>query len=209
MARPRFDKLDSSRQDEIFEAAAAEFSERGYEAASVNRILDRAGMSKGSLYYYFEDKGDLFSTVMERATTRLVKLVGGIDLAGLTAETFWPSIEAMVRRSAQQLESNTWYIRLARSLYRLWSRSGDRGPSGKFFAWLARWTESVLRRGQELGVVRDDLPLELLATITLSLGQVTDHWMLEHWDELGPTERETMVTAQMALFRRLLAPEES
>jgi len=202
----RFDKLDPDRQEAIIEAAAEEFSDKGYDSASVNRIIKRAGMSKGSLYYYFDDKGDLFATVMERATTRMVRLVGGVDLDALTAENFWPSIEAVVRRSCERLVTSSWYVKLARSFYRFWGRTGDRGPAAKFFSWAARWVEDILRRGQALGAVRDDLPLDFLATMTMALGQATDRWILEQWDQLAPDERERMIDAQMGLFRRLLEP---
>ncbi|HXI20279.1 MAG TPA: TetR/AcrR family transcriptional regulator [Gemmatimonadales bacterium] len=207
MVRPRFDNLDPERQEALMEAAAQEFGDRVYDSASLNRIIERAGMSKGSLYYYFDDKGDLFSTVMERATTLLVRLVGGIDLDSLTAETFWPSIEAMVRRSEERLNTSAWYVRLARSFYRFWGRTGDRGPAARFFAWVAGWVENVLRRGQALGAVRSDLPLDFLTAATMALGQATDRWILERWDELSAAERDRMVTAQMGLFRRLLEPE--
>lgn len=206
VVRSRFDHLEPERQDEIIRAAADEFGEKGYDSASINRIIAKAGVSKGSLYYYFEDKGDLFSTVMERATTAMVRLVGGMDLAALTRDTFWPSFEAIVRRSAQRLSGNAWYTRLARAFYRYWGRTGDRGPAGKFFAWIRKWTEDVLRRGQALGAVRTDLPLPLLVDLTMALGQVSDQWMLEAWDDFAPDERERVVELQMGLFRRLLEP---
>ncbi|HEX8725928.1 MAG TPA: helix-turn-helix domain-containing protein, partial [Gemmatimonadaceae bacterium] len=66
MVRERFDNLDPDKQERLFEAAADEFSDHGFEGASLNRIIDRAGMSKGSLYYYFNDKSDLYATVVER-----------------------------------------------------------------------------------------------------------------------------------------------
>ncbi len=209
MVRPRFEHLEPERQDEIIRAAAEEFGDKGYDAASVNRIIERAGVSKGSLYYYFEDKGDLFSAVMERATTAMVKLVGGIALDELTSDSFWPAFEDVMRRSAQRLNGSAWYTRLARAFYRYWGRTGDRGPAGKFFAWIRTWTEKVLRRGQELGAVRTDLPLPLLVDLTMALGQVTDRWMLESWEEYPESERERMVARQMGLFRRLLEPPDA
>ncbi|MGH7620186.1 MAG: TetR family transcriptional regulator, partial [Gemmatimonadaceae bacterium] len=53
MVNDRFDNLDPDKQQRLFEAAADEFADHGFESASLNRIIERAGMSKGSLYYYF------------------------------------------------------------------------------------------------------------------------------------------------------------
>ena len=46
MPRPRFDKLAEEKRERILEAAAKEFAARGYDGASMNRILD-GNISKG------------------------------------------------------------------------------------------------------------------------------------------------------------------
>ena len=56
MARNRFDNLGSEKQEAILRAAGEEFAEKGFAGASINRIIRESGMSKGSVYYYFEDK---------------------------------------------------------------------------------------------------------------------------------------------------------
>ena len=65
MARTRFENLARDKQEAILEAAAEEFAEKGFEAASINRIIRASGMSKGSVYYYVEDKADLFATTFQ------------------------------------------------------------------------------------------------------------------------------------------------
>ena len=61
----RFGKLSPEKRERILEVAAQEFARHGYEDACINRILEQAEMSKGAAYYYFEDKVDLFCTVVE------------------------------------------------------------------------------------------------------------------------------------------------
>ncbi len=61
MARPReFDELQAT------EAAMHVFWEHGYDGASIARLLDGMGMTKGSLYKAFSDKRSLFLTAMAR-----------------------------------------------------------------------------------------------------------------------------------------------
>ena len=50
----------SKRRGEIFAAAAGVFAEKGYALATVDEIAVAAGISKGSIYNYFESKQDLF-----------------------------------------------------------------------------------------------------------------------------------------------------
>ncbi|MGE0448567.1 MAG: TetR/AcrR family transcriptional regulator [Vicinamibacterales bacterium] len=53
--------------DRILTAAAAEFSERGYAGARVDRIASRAGINKAMLYYHFRGKQALYRALL-RAT---------------------------------------------------------------------------------------------------------------------------------------------
>jgi AcrR family transcriptional regulator len=49
----------------ILEAAAAVFDERGYTSATIGEILDRAGVTKGALYFHFGSKEELAIGVFE------------------------------------------------------------------------------------------------------------------------------------------------
>lgn len=56
----KFNSLDPLKQQMILQAALEEFAENGYEMASTNRIVKRAGIGKGMLFYYFKSKKELF-----------------------------------------------------------------------------------------------------------------------------------------------------
>ena len=51
--------LNAARWNEVLDAAAAVFAEKGYQAARIEDIAARVGILKGSLYYYIESKEDL------------------------------------------------------------------------------------------------------------------------------------------------------
>jgi AcrR family transcriptional regulator len=52
-------------RDDLLRAALDEFCDRGYHAASINRILSASGMSKGQLYHHFAGKEDLYLALVE------------------------------------------------------------------------------------------------------------------------------------------------
>ncbi len=56
---------DFEHRDELLASALDEFSEHGYDAASINRVLAAAHMSKGQLYHHFSDKETLYLAVIE------------------------------------------------------------------------------------------------------------------------------------------------
>ena len=52
-------------RDQLLAAAIDEFCERGYDAASINRILTTSGVSKGQLYHHFDGKRGLYLSLIE------------------------------------------------------------------------------------------------------------------------------------------------
>ncbi|WP_326597502.1 TetR family transcriptional regulator [Streptomyces sp. NBC_01803] len=59
----------------IMEAATAEFAERGIDGARVDRIAERAGANKASIYSYFGNKEQLFAAVLERQMGELIEAI--------------------------------------------------------------------------------------------------------------------------------------
>jgi AcrR family transcriptional regulator len=57
-------------QDALIREAIDEFAARGYDNASINRILARVGMSKGQFYYHFADKEALYLALVELTIAR-------------------------------------------------------------------------------------------------------------------------------------------
>jgi AcrR family transcriptional regulator len=202
----RLKRMPAERRDRIFKSAAEEFSERGYEGASLNRILERAGIGKSSLYYYFEDKRDLFGQLVQSVFEHFVRDIGGFDYRALTSETFWPQIEALFLKGVAFSERNAWYIRVGQLFYRLRSQDKGSGPAGGFMGMVESWVAALLGHGMRLGVVRTDLPEPLLLQSVMALVEVCDHYMLETWSQYDATERRALVSRQMDLLKRVCVP---
>ncbi len=66
-ARSTFHNLPEDKQARIIEAALAEFASKGYPQASLNAIVARAGIAKGSIYQYFPDKKGFFLYIFDFA----------------------------------------------------------------------------------------------------------------------------------------------
>lgn len=65
--RRTFRNLSRIKQERITRAAVAEFGEKGYTGASINAIVERLGIAKGSIFQYFGDKKGLFLFVFDTA----------------------------------------------------------------------------------------------------------------------------------------------
>lgn len=66
-----FQNLDLTKQQAIMETALSEFGEKGYQAASINAMVKRLGIAKGSIYQYFSDKEALFLFLFDRSMDKV------------------------------------------------------------------------------------------------------------------------------------------
>jgi AcrR family transcriptional regulator len=205
MPLTRFEKLDPQRRERLVTAAAREFAFEGYEAASLGRIAEEAGVSKPSLYYYFEDKADLYATIVREAWRRLSPQ-GHVDLQSLDGRSFWPALEAFHLASFERSRREPWLLAVWKQAYHPPPSGIAAGAVADVFEGGRSFLKSLLRRGQELGVVRRDLPEELLIAVFTGADDAADHWLVDHWDRLGPEEVERLSRRVFETMRRLLAP---
>ena len=74
MPRVSQDQLDARRQ-EILAAARACFARHGYEGATVRRLEEATGLSRGAIFHHFRDKDSLFLAVAEDDAAAMVETV--------------------------------------------------------------------------------------------------------------------------------------
>ena len=135
------DILSPEKQRHILRGAAAVFSQDGYEGASMSRIAAHAGVSKGTLYNYFDGKAELFKAwVGGECAARLANVFDTADPDGDPEA----SLHAIGHRMLQMMMSEP-----ALTIYRLTvSESAkfpelaqafyDSGPS-RATAFMAAW----------------------------------------------------------------------
>jgi AcrR family transcriptional regulator len=208
MARPRFRKLDRETRHRILETAAAEFAARGFEGTSLNRLIDRLGISKGSFYYYFDDKADLFTTVVDYAWTTVLP-VERLDLAQFGADTFWSALQSLMREARARVHENPWLVGFTRLMYDPPESLSVREALAEKFAEARQWQAQLIRRGQEVGAVRSDMPAELLQALLVGADEAGDRWFVHNWDRLEEAEIERLFDEVFAVFRRMLEPPPS
>jgi len=202
MPTKRFDNLAPERREHILSAAQEEFLRNGYEGASLNTIISEAGISKGSLYYYFEDKTDLYLTILSQVMNKLQHNIGGIGV-GEFSDDFWGDIEDYTRKSLRMIKENPDFIRLSRGLFSLISSGTVPDSVAEVINDWKSMMNTIVLRGQKIGVVRTDIPLDLLVNILWSLGESIDFWVLSHIDEFSTKELEQQAKVYIDLWKRI------
>jgi TetR/AcrR family transcriptional regulator len=97
----RTDAHSATRQ-QLLRAALRHFAHSGYAAASVQHIVDDAGVSKPALYYHFQDKAGLFQALVDEAHDQRYRLMEAAvarrkDLPGRLVEILVSSFEFLRR----------------------------------------------------------------------------------------------------------------
>ena len=88
----------------VFQAAALEFSERGYDAAGTDRIAARARLNKAMLYYHFGSKRDLYlAVVRDMVGTVSTRARAIADGPGNAEEKLDRWIETLVEEQGQNV----------------------------------------------------------------------------------------------------------
>ena len=205
----RFEKLAPEKREHLLEVAAREFALHGFANASINRILEQAQMSKGATYYYFEDKVDLFCTVVHYASDALQLTDLEVDPAQLSAESFWPTFAQLHQLPLLRAFERPWLFTVIRTAAQVSPSLRDREPLAHLAQQIQTSVLQLIQRGQDLGVIRTDLSEELLFAWLLALDRASDHWLLDHWERLDRAEIARISDQTVVAMRRAVAPAES
>ncbi|MFF4389767.1 MULTISPECIES: TetR/AcrR family transcriptional regulator [unclassified Streptomyces] len=146
------------RRRELLDTAAEVFAAQGYNATTVRKIADAAGMLAGSLYYHFDSKESMLDEILSAFLTELWDGYDTVLAAGLDPRQ---TIEALVTESFREIDRH----RAAVAIYQKESRTLSAQPRFHYLsdsqqkfekAWLG-----TLERGVEAKVFRADLDIRL------------------------------------------------
>lgn len=205
MARPRFQNLDEATRRRILETAAAEFAANGFDGTSLNRLIEDLGISKGSFYYYFDDKADLFSTVVDYVWSIFLP-EDRPDFSSFDRDDYWPVLEGMMAEAHSLICSNPWLVGFTKMIYNPPDVPGIQAVLAEKFDEAREFQAELIRRGQELGTVRDDLPVELMQALLVGANEASDRWFVSNWNDFDSDQIERLFTEVFAIFRRMLEP---
>ena len=203
--RPRFAKLDPEKRRAILDAAMEEFASSGYERASYNRIIERAGVSKGAMYYYFDDKEDLFTTVVQQVMELAMGQFTEFP-AFESATEFWNATREFIVNAWAFMEENPVVVGVLRSALTLQASGSSIRAVRELQRMYQEWAEGFLRQGQAVGAVRSDLPFGLLVAVVIAVASAGDTWLSVHFDEVSGTDPEQFSQQFVEMFRGALAP---
>jgi AcrR family transcriptional regulator len=195
-AEPRR-RRKAERPQEILEAAFAEFSRNGYAMTTLEQIAERAGVTKGTIYVYFDSKEQLFITMVR-------------GLMNVTLDALEEMLESHQGSTVDLLRSQFSFIyqhivedRRRREMARLLIAEASRFPglTDRYHEDIHRpcmaILEKTIQRGVDRGEFRNaavtDCPLVIIAPIAL-----VDTWIMM-FEDRHPLDLKTYFNAHLDL----------
>ncbi|WP_420631650.1 TetR/AcrR family transcriptional regulator [Candidatus Leptofilum sp.] len=179
-----FEKTFEHKQ-KLLDAALKEFIAYGYEQASINRILDDAGMSKGQFYYHFKNKASLYlaltDLLVEQKQQFLASVMRPEDFQQDIFTVFKTQIEHGVAFAAQYPAVNDFGQSFVRekgnAIYEKAMARHDFGENDGI--------NQLIEQAYQRGEFREDLPLAFIKrTIGYLFNNVADFADLTNPDEI-------------------------
>ena len=163
MPRVSQDQLDSRRR-QILHAARRCFADHGYEGATVRRLEQATGLSRGAIFHHFRDKEGLFLALAEDEVLRMVDVVAHDGLV------------QVMRDVVARPQDQEWLVTRLEVARRLRTDTDFRGRWSERSAQLTAATTARLQRQREAGRLRDDVPVDVLAAyLELVLDGLVSH----------------------------------
>ena len=162
-----------SRQDDVYEAAARLFAEKGYHATRIQDIADELGMLKGSLYYYFSSKEDLLIKITEGHIGRIYHAIKSI------VETGYPTRQKLLLSIDEHLRMFLEHVHV----YTIFAKENLEEIDPKLAelvrdmnrAYQELWMQ-MLQEGIDNGAFRADLNPHLVMRAILGMNNYTSAW---------------------------------
>jgi AcrR family transcriptional regulator len=148
------DQLDA-RRSEILGAARTCFARYGYEAATVRRLEEATGLSRGAIFHHFRDKDSLFLAVAEDDAAAMVMTVARNGLVQVMRDL-------LDRAGSSDGDTAGWLGSQLEVSRRLRTDPAFAKRWAERSAAIAEATRSRLERQREAGVLREDVPVEVL-----------------------------------------------
>jgi AcrR family transcriptional regulator len=167
----------------LLESAATCFARSGYDATSMEEVAEAAGVSKGSLYDYFDNKEDLFYAVFDWMQRRQGEATIAQFVPGLSAsEQILRGVDAAVAGMADEIGLYPVSLEVWAAAARSKTRGRFADVMRRLYAQYRALIAELLRAGQRNGEFAANLDVASLSAVLVG---AIDGVLLQYW--LDPT----------------------
>lgn len=176
-APTRVSKPAEARAQEILEAARRLFTQKGYEATTVQDLIDAVGIAKGTFYHHFRSKSEVLDGVIETLVQEVTRLMQAV-VEDPQADALTKFHRIFTQANAWKLQHRDLMLELLRVLYRPENAALRERLRRASVQAGAPFLGAVIRQGVAEGVFQVEDPEET-AAILLHMGQALGETLAE------------------------------
>ncbi|MFI8966699.1 TetR/AcrR family transcriptional regulator [Streptomyces sp. NPDC053493] len=153
----------------LYEAAVTLIAEQGFSATTVDEIAERAGVAKGTVYYNFKSKTELFEELLRHGVSLLTaSLKAAAEETAERGGTRVEALDAMIRAGLVFIDRYPAFTQLY--VAELW-RTGRAWNSTLLVVRqeAVAVVEDVLREGVAAGELSDEIDVQLTAAALVGM----------------------------------------
>lgn len=185
MPKITFTNLAEEKKQRFIAAALEEFAHKEFQSASISAIVKKLGISKGSVYQYFEDKLDLWLFLKQHAEQVKLTYIRAVNRANYPG--FWAYYRAMYENGINfDLENPLCSL----FLYRIGFKESSPQVLPYLHNWQAQANEmfiTLIKSEQESGAFNKGITPEIAAhfmtTMSMSIADLMQNRYQVNFDE--------------------------
>lgn len=185
MPKDTFFNLSEEKQENVMRAAISEFSKHGFEKGNIGEIAKSAGVAKGSMYQYFENKKELFLYCVKWTTDLLVKKYQKYMIPADKEINIFDYIYESSRTVIIQMREERELVIFIQDVF-LGKYKSLMDESMEYMLKISEeYTLQLIRQGKENGYIRKDIDDKLLCLFITGVSYKFKEYMMSKARNLG------------------------
>ncbi|MCF8104647.1 MAG: TetR family transcriptional regulator [Desulfohalobiaceae bacterium] len=168
------DSRKNSKYQQILQAAIKIFARQGYYKSTVSQVAREAGVADGTIYLYFKNKDDILDHFFSYKTREVFSC---FQQEVRRADNALDKLRNLIRRHLLEFENDRDMAVVYQVETRMRRRLSDikiKEMSDMYFDLVS----SIVRQGQQEGVIRPDLPIALFKQVMIgAIDEVITTWL--------------------------------
>ena len=217
MPKELFKTISHGKRRRIMQVAAKEFARYGYHETNVNRLAEKAGISKGAIYVYFSNKEDLFISTVQYWFKDFARVAEEILME--ESDSFTKLENYLVRMIEFGIKNPALVINYL-NLYSAGMAKFSRAMSSQIERIGASYLFGILEQGVKKGEVRRDVDLNITSFILDNelvmfwAATLTPYYRIRFGEFMKVPQEKVdhrliiqKVREMVALFKNILSPQ--
>ncbi|HHU77079.1 MAG TPA: TetR/AcrR family transcriptional regulator [Firmicutes bacterium] len=190
---------EKSMRNDILEASAQLFKKKGYSGTSMQDIASEVGILKGSIYYYFNSKNEIFREVLDNGVNPVLK-----NAALIIAEKSTPK-----EKLRKLIHHHMGYVMDHNYSLVIFFQEREKLPAAQMKKYLEKRDhyENIFREVLREGIEQGDFPdVNVTLTVFAILGMC--NWIIQWYNPKGAQNSEDIKEhMEYLIFDRMLNPK--